>query len=217
MREPVDRAARDRIALLSAWRRGGAVAVVAIVVLTAFGPLSPGAGLFAIAVALLLAATAHLSLRLFLARCVFEPNLARIAAVARFRRRQCSPRRRRQHAAHLRHTAHPSRHALNSDLVAWDRVRLVQAQLLALADELEAAETVDPRTMVDLDRLLCDSCLSPLLNRAIPEPELFVTVRSIRYRVSSAPHELSASSIAARESPHGWGRRAFGWRQRAGD
>jgi hypothetical protein len=57
---------------------------------------------------------------------------------------------------------------------------MVRAELLALAEELEAAEHADPRTMVDLDHLLCDSHLSPLLNRAIPESELFVAVRSIR-------------------------------------
>jgi hypothetical protein len=55
------------------------------------------------------------------------------------------------------------------------------------------------------------------LNRALPETELFVAVRSIRYRVSSAPQDLSAGSIAASESPHGRGRRAFAWRHRAGD
>jgi hypothetical protein len=186
VREPVDRGASDRIALLSAWRRGGAAAVMATGALTGLGRLSPGAGLFAIAAAVLLAATAHLLLRQFVACCVLDPDLARIGAVARCRRRQCSPRRRRQLAANLRQTARPSRHAQKSDFVAWDRVRLVGADLLALADELEAAEGVDPRTMLDLDRLLCDSRRSPLLNRAIAESELFVAVRSIRYRVLNA-------------------------------
>jgi hypothetical protein len=159
---------------------------VALVALTGFGRLSPGAGAFAVAVAVLLAVTAHLSLRQFLARCVLDPHLPPIEAVTRFRRRQCSPRRRRRLVANLRQTARPSRHMLNSDLVAWDRVRLVHKDLLALADELEAADTVEPRTMVDLDRLLCDSCHSPLLNSAVPESELFAALQSIRYRVLSA-------------------------------
>jgi hypothetical protein len=33
-----------------------------------------------------------------------------------------------------------------------------------LADELEAATTVDPTTMLAIVGLLCDGCQSPLLN-----------------------------------------------------
>jgi len=181
----VDRGARDRIALLSAWRRGGALAAVATGALVGFGRLALGAGLLAVGVAVLLATTAHLGLRGLLARSALDPDLACIGAVARYRRRRCSPRRRRQLVANLRLTARPSRHARKSEFVAWDRVRLVRARLLALADELEAAEGVEPRTMVELDRLLCDSRVSPLLNRSIPESELFVAVRSLRYQVLS--------------------------------
>lgn len=183
----MEQGARDRIALLRAWRRGGLASAVAMGALVGTGWLVPAAGLSGVALAALIAAAADLALRRFLLRCALDPDLARIGAVARYRQRRCSPRRRRQLATNLRETAVPSRHALKSEFVAWDRVDLVRAELLALADELEAAESLDPRTMLDLSRLLCDSGLSPLLNRSIPESELYVALRSIRYRLTGAP------------------------------
>lgn len=59
----------------------------------------------------------------------------------------------------------------------WDRVALVRCELVVLADELESADIVDPRTMIEIKTLLSSGRDSALLNDQI-SPETLVGTRS---------------------------------------
>jgi hypothetical protein len=144
------------------------------------GTVGPAAGLVA---ALGIMAGAHISLHTRVAECTLSAELANIPQVARHRRKLCSSRRRRGVAASLRWLALASRGDRANPFVVWDRVSTFGEELLALARELEEADTVDPHTMVQLDRLLCDGSNSPLLNEQLPESELASTLRCIRFRL----------------------------------
>jgi len=61
--------------------------------------------------------------------------------------------------------------------VLWDRVALVRCELVVLADELESADIVDPRTMIEIKTLLSSGRDSALLNDQI-SPETLVGTRS---------------------------------------
>jgi hypothetical protein len=199
----VSRGAADRIAALEEWRRGGAVAAVSSGAFVASGWLGAAASICALAVAAIIVAGAQIVLRSTVRRCALDSELAGIPAVARCRRRLCSARRRRMLASAVRHTAFRSQHAHESDLVLWERVRFVAPELVAMADELEAAQRVEPRTMVDVDSLLCDGRLSPLLNDQLPMGELACAVRSIRFRLQTARSSPDARPPKIGTSTHG--------------
>jgi hypothetical protein len=178
--------AASRISLLVAWRRGGTVAALSSGGLLAFGWLGTVGPLTGLGIAMCIMAGAEIALHRFVRRCALCPELSDIPAVARSRSRLCSARRPRAFGASLRQTALASPRERENVFVQWDRVALVRDELLALADELESADNVDPRTMVELDRLLCDGRDSPLLNEQLPASELVSTVRCVRFRVLTA-------------------------------
>lgn len=180
-------AAVARISFLVAWRRGSAVGALSSGALLVSGWLGTGGPLTGLGIALWLLMSSEIALVCFVRRCALTPELAEIPAVARRRARLCSGRRRRALGAALRATALPSSRARYNDFVLWDRVPLVRDELLALADELESAETVEPRTMLDVNELLCNGVDSPLLNKRVPAAALVSVVRCIRFRLLTAP------------------------------
>jgi hypothetical protein len=70
--------------------------------------------------------------------------------------------------------------------VLFERLGPVRDELLAVAAELEAAPELDVRTMAEIIRLLTDGAHSPLLNVTVPESELAVLLRRIRFRLVTA-------------------------------
>jgi hypothetical protein len=82
-------------------------------------------------------------------------------------------------------------------LVLWDRVALVREELLALADELESAATIDPRTMVEIHELLCSGRDSPMLNDQLPASALASAILCARFRLVTAPLQRSMQTSAA--------------------
>jgi hypothetical protein len=71
-----------------------------------------------------------------------------------------------------------------SRLVAWRRGGIA-------TDELESADTVDPRTIIEIRELLSNGRDSPLLNDRLPTAALVNTVRCARFRLATAPIERS--------------------------
>jgi hypothetical protein len=134
-----------------AWRRGAGVAAIAAVGLVATGLLASVGALAAFGTAVCVIAGAQAALRCCLRQYVLRPELAEIPAVALYRDRLCSGRNRRGLAISARRMAHPSPAARASPYVLWDRVALVPDELLALADELESADTADPHTMLQIN------------------------------------------------------------------
>lgn len=100
----------------------------------------------------------------------------------------------------------PTRRARENQLVLWDRGLTVSAELLALTEELEAARGVDVRTMRDLERLLGDGAVSPLLNERIPTSELACAIRSLRL-----PPRHRRPAFAERRLPPAEDRYQYRW------
>ena len=71
-------------------------------------------------------------------------------------------------------------------------------ELLALADEIEAAPGGDPRIWADVEALLRDAIDSPLLNEALPEDELAIALRSLLYRVATDPRARGRAAAGDR-------------------
>jgi hypothetical protein len=157
-----------------------AVALVA----ASLGTVGPLAG---IAIGLGIMAGAHVSLHAFVGRCALSSELAGIPAVERRRRSLCSARKRRELGCALRSLVSASAWEKKNPYVLWDRVSLVADELLALADELEYADGVDPRTVVEVDRLLCDGRDSPMLNPQLPASELASALLHMRFRLLTGP------------------------------
>ena len=67
-----------------------------------------------------------------------------------------------------------------------DRLDAVLAELVAVAADLEDGSALDARTIAEITRLITDGARSPLLNAAVPESELGVALRRIRFRIASA-------------------------------
>jgi hypothetical protein len=174
--------AASRISALVAWRRGCAVVVSlsGAALVAGLGTVGPLAG---VAIGLGIVVAIQASLHRFVDRCALRPELACIPAVARRRRRICCARRRRDFASSLRSLASASPRERKNPYVLWGRVSLVADELCALADELECADDVDPRTIRELDRLLCDGRDSPMLNPQLPVSELASTLLRIRFRL----------------------------------
>jgi hypothetical protein len=182
------RSATERIAVLLAWRRGGLLAGMAATTLTAGGWLGQVGPLAGVLVAALIAGGTQLALCGFVRRCALYPDLAGIPIVKRYCRRLCSVRRRHGIARELRWLASPPTRALENDLVRWDRVTLVRGDLQALAQDVERAETVEPRTIVELTDLLSDGARSPLFNPEVPIEELTSRLLCLRFRLACAKH-----------------------------
>jgi hypothetical protein len=147
--------------------------------------------LVCLAIAVSIIASVEIALLCLLRKCALRPELADIPAVGRYRERLCSARTRLLLATSMRRTAQASPRAQISSYVLWDRVALVRDELLALADELESADTVDPRTIIEIRELLSNGRDSPLLNDRLPTAALVNTVRCARFRLATAPIERS--------------------------
>jgi hypothetical protein len=118
---------------------------------------------------------------------MLRDDLAAVPEIARSRADLLAEKRRREVAQSLRRIAGErgvSRHEVAPLIL--DRVGPVRGELLAVADEIERVPVLDPRTMADIAGLVHDGARSPLLNRAVPEPELALALRRIRYRLETA-------------------------------
>jgi len=204
-----------RIAFLMGWRRGAGAAAVSCVGLLATGPLGRVGPLVGLGTAISVMGGVEIAVRCVLRRCVLCPEIAQISAMARYRDRLCSARNRRRLAKWLRGTARPSHAARASPYVLWARVALVREQLLLLADELESADTIDPRTMIEIRTLLSNGRDSPLLNDQIPAAELVSTVRCARFRVITAPLQNSIGGSALAPIAPGPAAKSSGWASHA--
>ena len=158
--------------------------------------------LIGIGAAVCVAAVVQIALRRLTRSCALAGKLTDEPVVVRTRERLSSVRRRRALARNLRATARPSTWDQRNPLVLWDRAALVSDELLSLAQELERASSVDPRSMVEVHRLLCDGRESPLFNKQIPAEELLRAVRCIRFRIVTAPPRPARNRppIPAREA-----------------
>ena len=188
MRPPVHTRtdAARRLAALAAHRRGALVAGAAMPPLALGGLLGPpAAGVGAVA-AIVLWSGAWVTRQVLLEECVLRDELADIPEVARARAQLVAPERRREIARALRRIAgqaRASRHDVAPVLV--DRVGPVRGELLAVAEEIERMPALDPRTMAEIAGLVTDGARSPLLNRAVPETELEMALRRIRFRLAA--------------------------------
>jgi hypothetical protein len=190
MRPTVDIAADPArcLASLAAWQWGALAGGVAVTSLALAGALVAAAGAVGAIAAAVLAAGARVARRALVEELAIRDDLAEIPEVARARRRLVAPRHRREVAASLRRIAgeaRPSRHDVAPLVV--ERLGPVRRDLLALAEELERAPALDPRTMPEIAALVHDGARSPLLNRAVPESELQVALRRIRFRLATRP------------------------------
>jgi hypothetical protein len=190
-----------RIAFLTAWCRGAAVAAAASLALAVTGPLGVVAPLAGFAAAMCVLGGAEAARRCLLRRCAACGELAEIIAVARYRERLCSARSRRRLAGALRRTARDTPAARADPYLLWSRVALVRDELMALADELESASGGDPRAMIEIKTLLCDGRDSPLLNDQLPSELLLSTVRCARFRVITVSLKDSPGPSATASVP----------------
>jgi hypothetical protein len=162
---------------------GGALAAG----LSLAGTLVPAAGAVAVAAAVILCSGAYLARSTLVDEWVVRDDLAGVPAVARARERLTTEDRRRELARSLRAIAgqkRVSRHEVAPLLL--DRVGAVRAELLAVAADLEDGTALDARTIAEITGLITDGARSPLLNAALPESELGVALRRIRFRIASA-------------------------------
>ena len=139
------------------------------------------------AVAVVLGSGAQLTRQVLLEHWTLRDDLVEVPDIARARRRLVTDARRRELVASLREIVarrRVSRHDVAPILI--DRVAAVRADMRAVADELERATVLDPRTMAEITHLITDGARSPLLNAAVPERELAVALRRIRFRLETA-------------------------------
>lgn len=182
---PTPADAARRLTNAAAWQWGAVFAGAAVAVLALAGALQPSAAGVAAITAALLSGGAWAARQTLLDDFAMRDELAEIPEVARARRRLVEPKRRREIADALRRiatTGRVSRHDVAPLVI--ERLPPVRAELLALAEELERAPALDPRTVAEIAGLVTDGARSPLLNRAVPESELAVTLHRIRFRLA---------------------------------
>jgi hypothetical protein len=178
--------AAQRLAALRTWRWSALAAGAVIAGLALAGALVPAAGAVAVAAAIVLCSGAHLARTTLVDEWVLRDDLAAVPEVARARERLMTAGRRRELAQSLREIAaqrRVSRHEVAPLLL--NRVDAVRAELLAVAADLEDGP-LDARTIAEITGLITDGAHSPLLNAAVPESELGVALRRIRFRIASA-------------------------------
>jgi hypothetical protein len=184
-----------RLAWLGAWRRGALAGAAAVLAAGAAGLIDAVPAGVALAAAVALAGAVDRAAGTLLGSAVVEaPGLC---AFARRRATRARARRRRRLVAWLRRTA-AMRARGRHDVVPVERVRRARRELLALADEIEAAPGGDPRIWADVEALLRDAIDSPLLNEALPEDELAIALRSLLYRVATDPRARGRAAAGDR-------------------
>jgi hypothetical protein len=178
--------ATARLAALAARRAGAIAAAAAMPALGVAGVLDAAAAAVATAAGLVLWAAAWVVGQTLVEEWALRDELAEVPAIARYRARLVAPERRREVAGSLRRIAgqrRTSRHDVVPVLV--DRVRPIRGELLAVAEEIERMPALDPRTMAEIAGLVHDGARSPLLNGAVPETELEMALRRIRFRLAA--------------------------------
>jgi hypothetical protein len=181
-----------RLGSLTEWQWGALVGGVAVAALTLDGVLFAAAGVVGAVAAAVLAGGARVARQALVEELAMRDDLADIPEIARARSRLIAPRHRREVAASLRRIAgeaRTSRHDV-APLVVERLADPVRRDLLALADEIEHAPVLDPRTMAEISGLVHDGARSPLLNRSVPASELEVALRRIRFRLATGADEL---------------------------
>jgi hypothetical protein len=179
------------LATRAAWRTGGLVAMAVAVALGIAGVLVPAAAALGVVVSVAMAVTAHLAREMRLEEWAARDDLAALPELARARRRLVADQRRHEVAGSLRHIAaqrRTSRHDVAPLLVG--RLAPVRDELLAVAEEVERARDLQPATMVEITRLITDGVKSPLLNEAVPEGELALLLRRIRFQLATARDDM---------------------------
>jgi hypothetical protein len=179
--------AAQRLAALRTWRWSALAAGALVGAMSLAGTLGPAAGAVAVAAAVVLSSGAQLARHVLLDAWTLRDDLVGIPEIARARKRLVAADRRRELARSLRSIADQrrvSRHDPAPLLV--DRLGPVRSELRAVAAELEEATAPDPRTVAEITGLITDGARSPLLNPAVPEPELAVALRRIRFRLAAA-------------------------------
>jgi hypothetical protein len=175
------------LASRAAWRAGAIAAGALVAGLALAGALDPAAAALGAVVAVTIAVTAHLAREMRLEEWAARDDLAALPDLARARRRLVGDERRREVAGSLRRIAaqrRTSRHDVAPLLVG--RLAPVRDDLLAVAEEVERAAALHPGTMVEITRLMTDGVKSPLLNEAVPEGELALLLRRIRFELATA-------------------------------
>ena len=124
------------------------------------------------------------------------PLIGRCSArQAGMRVRLVSARNRRILARWLRRTAGraPSRDPIRRrhDLLLYDRVTVVRADLLEIAVMLEHSDDPDPGCVAAVHDLMSDGCESPLYNPDVHVSELRATLYFVRSRLDGPPKELT--------------------------
>ena len=179
------------LATRAAWRAGGAAAAAVAIALGVAGALGPAAAALGVVVAVAIAATAHLAREMRLEEWAARDDLAALPELAEARRRLVADARRREVAGSLRWIAaqrRTSRYDVAPLLVG--RLAPVRDELLAVAEEVERAPALRPATMVEISRLITDGVRSPLLNEAVPEGELAMLLRRIRFQLATARDDV---------------------------
>lgn len=179
------------LATRAAWRIGGVVAAAVATALGIAGALVPAAAALGVVLGVAIAVTAHLAREMRLEEWAARDDLAALPALARARRRLVADQRRREVAGSLRRIAaqpRTSRHDVAPLLVG--RLAPVRDDLLAVAEEVERARDLHPATMVEINRLITDGVKSPLLNEAVPEGELALLLRRIRFQLATARDDV---------------------------
>jgi hypothetical protein len=175
------------LAARAAWRTGAIVAGLVVAMLAAAGTLEPAAAALGMVLAVTIAVTAHLARQMRLEAWAARDDLAALPELARTRRRLVADDHRHEVACSLRRIAaqrRVSRHDVAPLLVG--RLAPVREDLLAVAEEVERAPVLHPATMVEITRLITDGVKSPLLNEAVPEGELALLLRRIRFQLDTA-------------------------------
>jgi hypothetical protein len=175
----------------AAWRAGAVVAAAVAVVLGLAGALDAPAAALGVVVAVTIAVTSHLARQMRLEAWAARDDLAALPELAQARRRLVADEHRREVAGSLRRIAaqrRTSRHDVAPLLVG--RLAPVRDDLLAVAEDVERAPALHPATMVEITRLITDGVKSPLLNEAVPEGELPLLLRRIRFQLATAPDDV---------------------------
>jgi hypothetical protein len=181
---------------LAAWRWGAILSAVTSLALLADGLLIPAAAVIGVVAAVIMGAGAEVARNVVLDEWAVREDLAAVPELARVRRRMVTAAHRHAIARSLREIA--TQHSVPRTAVApllLARVAPVRGELLAMAEELERAPSIDPRTMAELTGLITDGARSPLLNEAVPEPELAVLLRRIRFRLASGSAVPSGDAL----------------------
>jgi hypothetical protein len=177
--------AHRHLQALAAWRWGAIAAGLVALAMTADGVIVPAAAGIGLVAAVLLGVGAEVARQVVVDEWTLREDLAEVPELARARRRMTTDAHRRALARSLREVAlqrSVARHAITPMLLS--RVAPVRGELLAMAEEVERSPRLDPRTIAEINGLITDAARSPLLNAAVPESELAILLRRIRFRLA---------------------------------